>query len=391
MFCYNRHFDVTPGRQQGGSWTRKMHPDYTLTFWPVGLTAELAEAQELLVHVHFDAKYRVEDVDRLFGDRDRDDADEEDATSPGNYKRQDLLKMHAYRDAIKRSEGAYVLYPGDQICRDEQYDPAKSGPGRWPNTMWGFHEILPGLGAFAIAPDDAGSPQGMDQLERFLEEVLENLCNRATLRERRASGLHEAMRQDMALRDAGQESDLGGLLLSDALELDADHLRALPAQEITVLVGWFDSVAERDWMLANRKVVLRLGDRSGTLPLIKALSAASHILLHGRNKEVLPGLWRIGPGTGKVMNRTEALAERFPTDATANPVHIYAVFSVVKDTSFDFFQWDSDNLKKGLVRFLNRQRPSYKAQLTTLTRDFAKPFLVSLADLQVALATPPPP
>ena len=32
----------------------------------------------------------------------------------GNYKRADLLKMHAYRDAIRRSAGAYVLYPGSE-------------------------------------------------------------------------------------------------------------------------------------------------------------------------------------------------------------------------------------------------------------------------------------
>ena len=78
--------------------------------------------------------------------------------SRGNYKLQDLLKMHAYRDAIKRSHGAYVLYPGR---------------GNSPVTFRGFfHEILPGLGAFAIAPDESGAAQGMEALEKFLDEVL---------------------------------------------------------------------------------------------------------------------------------------------------------------------------------------------------------------------------
>ncbi len=48
------------------------------------------------------------------------------------------LKMHAYRDAIRRTAGAYVLYPGDDQ----------------PKTKKGFHEIIPGLGAFAIRPSD---------------------------------------------------------------------------------------------------------------------------------------------------------------------------------------------------------------------------------------------
>jgi len=108
-FAYNRRFEVTQDREVGGSWTRRLHPDYTLTFWPADLSEGDAERQESLVHIHFDAKYRVEDIDGLFGAEGSDDADDE---VEGNYKRQDLLKMHAYRDAIKRSQGAYVLYPG---------------------------------------------------------------------------------------------------------------------------------------------------------------------------------------------------------------------------------------------------------------------------------------
>ena len=44
--------------------------------------------------------------------------------------------MHAYKDAIRRTGGAYILYPGT----DNQ------------NPLKGFHEIIPGLGAFAIRP-----------------------------------------------------------------------------------------------------------------------------------------------------------------------------------------------------------------------------------------------
>ena len=36
--------------------------------------------------------------------------------------------MHAYKDAIRRTGGAYVLYPGDKSINQK-----------------GFHEIIPGL------------------------------------------------------------------------------------------------------------------------------------------------------------------------------------------------------------------------------------------------------
>lgn len=46
------------------------NPDYTLTSWPEDLSEAEAERQELLVHVHFDAKCRVENIEGLFGPSD---------------------------------------------------------------------------------------------------------------------------------------------------------------------------------------------------------------------------------------------------------------------------------------------------------------------------------
>lgn len=388
---YNRDFAATQERRSTGSWTRKMHPDYTLTFWPAidGMSAteaeRIAEEQELLVHIHFDAKYRLENIDGILGVPSDDDIAEEDPTSPGNYKHQDLLKMHAYRDAIKRSEGAYVLYPGDDACRRGQFDPLETGRRRWPHTMFGFHEILPGLGAFAIAPDQNGDPKGIEHLSRFLEEVLENLCNRATLRERRSSMLYEALREDRALASYGSALDMGGLMLQDAPELDADKLRLPAAPDIVTLVAWFDSVAQKEWMLNKSKIVLRLGNRRGSLPLIKSLAVASHVLLRGRRHDVVKGLLRITAAVGQVLTRAELRAQGFPADTSKPANDIFAVFSVARDDTFASMQFDGRKLNAAIVNYLNRQRPSYKKQLTALRRDIAKPQLVSLADLQLAL------
>jgi predicted component of viral defense system (DUF524 family) len=91
-FAYNRRFNVSKDREKSGSWTRRLHPDYTFTFWPEGIEEAEAERLELLVHVHFDAKYRVENIVGLFGTEESEEVDQEE---DGNYKRQDLLKMHA--------------------------------------------------------------------------------------------------------------------------------------------------------------------------------------------------------------------------------------------------------------------------------------------------------
>ena len=163
---YNRSFTVTTERHQSGSWTRRLHPDYTLSFWPADFTEAVAERLELLVHIHFDAKYRVEDFFSLFGSAEESS---DDASDEVTYKRQDLLKMHAYRDAIKRSQGAYVIYPGGNT--DE-------------NIFRGFHEILPGLGAFGLSPNSDGSANGLSKLTSFLHDVLSHLASRSTAQER---------------------------------------------------------------------------------------------------------------------------------------------------------------------------------------------------------------
>ena len=49
--------------------------------------------------------------------------------------------MHTYNDAIRRTIGSYVLYPGESNLSDGK------------DTIFRLYdEILPGVGAFAIKP-----------------------------------------------------------------------------------------------------------------------------------------------------------------------------------------------------------------------------------------------
>jgi predicted component of viral defense system (DUF524 family) len=174
QFSYNRSFRATQKPREAGSWTENLRPDYTLSLWPVGFTAEEAELQELMVHVHFDAKYRIDQVAALLSEETDAavmDAEalatvldaEKQEESRGTYKRADLLKMHAYRDAIRRTQGAYVIYPG-QVGEDKRLE--------------SFHEVLPGLGAFALRPG-----LGTSVLETFLRDVVSHVADRASSRE----------------------------------------------------------------------------------------------------------------------------------------------------------------------------------------------------------------
>ena len=156
-FNYNCSFAVTNDRFAEGSWTLNMRPDFTISFWPDLLSEEEARTNNLLTHLHFDAKYKMDRLESIFVNMNLDDLDEEEGK--GIYKRGDILKMHAYHDAIHRSDGAYVLYPGDEnLIRKASQN------------------LLPSIGAFAIRPGQG--TQGSDYLSGFLSEVINHLCER---------------------------------------------------------------------------------------------------------------------------------------------------------------------------------------------------------------------
>ena len=360
-FSYNRKFKVTEARGESGSWTRNMHPDYTLSFWPEGDTGEEAEESEQLVHVHFDAKYRVENITGLFGDKDDDDCDlivDEPGERKSNYKHQDLLKMHAYRDAIKRSQGAYVLYPG---------------VGNQSAKMEGFHEILPGLGAFAIAPDKNGKAIGLGDLEAFLQSILEHVGNRTTVMER--VNYHVAQ---------ANELDSGGRLKEEAVEYGAQPLpekdqfdprkTAPHPSEHKVLVVWSKDDEELVAWKDNKIAFVRLGKRAGSLNISSELYGVRHLLVR-RSQKVFGGLKRFTEDGFHVLTGAEITSKyKLAKDAS----HIYAVFHVVEDPDFSGTEWDEDNIWNKISARHKERHPKAPA---LNPRRSADPVVISLKDL----------
>ena len=92
-FSYNRTFTGNSDYPKEGSWSRNLRPDYTLTLWPADFTRFQAEEEELIVHIHFDSKYKIEKLTEIIGQNDDDLNKEKEEQSTGTYKRADLLKI----------------------------------------------------------------------------------------------------------------------------------------------------------------------------------------------------------------------------------------------------------------------------------------------------------
>ena len=237
-FSYNRTFSYTDNYQLSGSWTRNFRPDYTLTIWPGDITSEEAEREELITHIHFDAKYRIEqlflrDNTNKNNDEVSDDLSEmKREEERGTYKRADLLKMHAYKDAIRRTGGAYILYPGTEN-----------------QVIHGFHEIIPGLGAFAISPKDYD--KSIQAFLTFFDDVADNFLNRTSLREKLAYHTYSILSKNNSRS------------LREPLPEPYGKNRDLLPDETYVLIGYYKNEQQLDWILKRKLYNTRTGSANG--------------------------------------------------------------------------------------------------------------------------------
>lgn len=331
-FSYNRTFSGNSSYPDGGSWTRSMRPDYTLSIWPYGIDAKTAEIEELIVHVHFDAKYKIEKLHQILGD-DRDLLHEKEEQQKGTFKRIDLLKMHSYKDAIRRTAGAYILYPGDEL----------------PYNKPGFHEIIPGLGAFSIRPSKLND--GSLELKNFLNEIITHFLNRASQREK------------ISFKTFETHQDKNSNELNEALPETFGLNRNLIPDETFVMIGFYDNEEKLNWILKNSLYNFRTGTDRGSLPLGLKETSAKYLLLHshGENSSASK-LYKIKNEGPKIFSKADLIKKKYPNPSG----EIYIVYEITTglEKEFENQKWNISKLE------------GYKSG-----RNSGLPFTVSLTEL----------
>lgn len=186
---YNRRFQRPSSEALGweGSYTAVFDPDYSIAIF-------VSEDAVVQTHwLHFDAKYRLEaaDVDQLLHDSGEDvmtDADDDEIGYRQEvsrlHRREDLFKMHTYRDGILSTRGAYILFPGDGVGmrmdgKTQNFFVRHPSAIRSPATY-----TFPSVGAFDLCPgrDEGQTPV----LKAFLTTVLEAVSKGKHYREEEA-------------------------------------------------------------------------------------------------------------------------------------------------------------------------------------------------------------
>lgn len=355
-FYYNRTFNKVHGNddaiQMAGSWTMAMRPDYTLSLWPGEISEIEAENQDLITHIHFDAKYRLNKI-ILEDEKDVSEElnEEKSQQELGIYKRADLLKMHAYKDAIRRTSGAYVLYPGTEN-----------------RIIQGYHEIVPGLGAFSIRPGHWETDYL--SLRRFLAEVKAHMLDRASEREKMSFFQYETYKENSH-----------NMLMENLPEPIGEDRDFLP-DETSVIVAYYKGQEQLDWIVNNHMYNIRGGSLKGSLNLDSQLINARYILLHD-DKSVLQ-LYRLSKGGPKVFTREELVKMGYPKYKKSksdeiddekekrSAKNIYLVFSIIQrngnlwvEKEMREYSWDIKSLvlKNGLI-----SKPYTTSLITLLKR-----------------------
>jgi uncharacterized protein len=233
---FNKSFGTSIAGLEG-SWTRPLRPDCSLR-----MEVATNDKNPLVTWIHFDAKYRIERLDETFGGDVEDDVE----LGPTRFRREDLLKMHAYKDAIRKSAGAYIIYPGTDTGK----------PFRQ------YHELLPGLGAFALRPSSAGESRGSDTLATFIEHVFTHLALQATQHER---------------AQYWTERSYAGVPI--AAVLPAAPFLDQPPADVLVLLGYAKNAAHRRWIQQTRTYNLRADAHRGGAVNVHSQELGARLLI----------------------------------------------------------------------------------------------------------------
>jgi len=303
---YNRGFGAPTE-----SWTSAMRPDISLQ---IALEEGLSGAEDLWIH--FDAKYRVEKLSEVFIDEADDSSDA--------VLREDILKMHAYKDSIRFSGGAFVVFPG-------------IGDGSESDLKPEHDELLPGVGAFRLVPAEYGSPLGWESIRAHLNKVLEHYASTATRDRRTRYWTNKA--------NAGTRPPLSG----GGVTFDR------PPADVPVLLG-FVRRKQAAWIQRTNYYNLRADKRRGAVAVDGPELSCQLVVLWGS---------AIGLEIRRVIGGPEVLSRKRMLD-TQYPEPGEAYFGILMGELFRIGEIDAHSIEQLAESRATPQRDKYHPHVVTL-------------------------
>ena len=223
--------------------------------------------------------------------------------------------MHAYKDAIRRTGGAYVLYPGNKSINHK-----------------GFHEILPGLGAFPIRPSK--NNDGIGELKTFIMEIIDHFTNRASQREKIALRTFDVYKNEPNSRN----------VVKERLPETYGENRNLIPDDTYVLVGFYKK-ENLDWILKSGLYNARANSKIDSLRLGPGKACAKYLLLFSNDEIKTSQLLKITEIGPRIFSKKTLIDMGYPSVPSQDYYLIYKVENI-RDIDLENQKWDITKLDK---------------------------------------------
>lgn len=151
---YNKDFNALDDKstQWADSYSGVFNPDVSISM----------EMNGIIHWLHFDAKYRL-DLSKWKSELSGKD-------NVSSFKREDIHKMHTYRDAVLGTRGSYVLYPGNERI-NELYV-------RNPDKAYRDSNLMPSVGAFPLKPTETDvQTEQLDCISKHVQSCIHSLID----------------------------------------------------------------------------------------------------------------------------------------------------------------------------------------------------------------------
>jgi len=223
--------------------------------------------------------------------------------------------------------GAYLLYPGTNTYRQR-----------------GFHEVIPGLGAFPVSPSNCDS--GIEAVGHFIREVAEHFSNRASQREQLTYHQYAIHKE---LNTTKVQEIMPEYLAS------ATKVRAQPPAEASVLVGFYND-DQYDWIKTNGLYNIRLDSKGLKMFGIKE-SGARYLLLRRQGQLETGDIWQITGKAPELISQADLVNTKgYPRKPSCAYYLLYNISSI-DPTVFGNQKWDVSKLSSYSTNRANTARP----------------------------------
>ena len=204
-------------------------------------------------------------------------------------------------------------------------------PGTKEKSLRGFHEIIPGLGAFPVNPNTF--EEDAVAIKQFIDDLILHFLNRISQRETKAYYDYEIHQMPPVTA------------VCEPMPEPYGERRHLIPSKTNVLIGYVKDAAQLEWILLNKCYNTRTGTNNGSLRLTEEITTAKYLLLHG--DKIPQRLLKLDEKGARVMTNEELLSHA-PKGSYKPSKPYYVVFDIQNsevESEFRNTEWDLSKMR----------------------------------------------